>query len=168
QVYPIQLVSWQRGIFRWRVVYCCQYNRVPRSTRSVRMDIPPMDAGSAAPAPAAAAPSTFDGQRPWLTHYSPGVPTAIALPKRPLTWLLDEAVRKHGTNTAIVYYGAKISYVQLSALVDRFAHALLGLGLRRGDRVALCLPNMPQYPIAFYGVLKAGGVAVPTNPLYTA
>src|SRR5262252_5761779 len=110
------------------------------------MDDSPMDAGSAAPA---AAPSTFDGQRPWLTHYAPGVPTTIAPIERPLTWLLDEAVRKHGTNTAIAYYGAKMSYVQLSSLVDRFAHALLGLGLKRGDRVALCLPNVPQYPIAF-------------------
>src|SRR5262249_8677069 len=100
--------------------------------------------------------------------YSPSVPTTITPPEQPLIWLLDEAVRRHGAHTAIMYYGARMTYARFSSLVDRFAHALLRLGLQRGDRVALCLPNVPQYPIAFYGTLKAGGVAVPTNPLYTA
>jgi long-chain acyl-CoA synthetase len=120
-----------------------------------------LDGSGAAPAAAS------DLARPWLAHYSPGVPPTIALPEHPLTWLLDEAVRTRGANVALEYYGTKLSYVQLAALVDRFARALLRLGLLRGARVALCLPNVPQYPIAFYGILKAGGVAVPTNPLYT-
>src|SRR5258708_29385720 len=116
----------------------------------------------------AAPVGVFSEARPWLAHYSAGVPTDIALPEQPLTWLLDEAVRTRGANVAIEYYGTKLTYVQLAALVDRFARALLRLGLQRGARVALCLPNAPQFPIAVYGILKAGGVAVPTHPLYTA
>ena len=106
--------------------------------------------------------------RPWLSHYSPGVPTSLDIPAKPLTWILDQATQHYGANTAITYYGTEISYLQLNSLVDRFAHALIDLGLQRGERVSICLPNVPQYPIAFFGVLRAGGVAVPTNPLYTA
>ncbi|MGO8950838.1 MAG: long-chain-fatty-acid--CoA ligase [Ktedonobacterales bacterium] len=106
--------------------------------------------------------------RPWVAHYSPGVPASLDIPQKPLTWILDQATRHYGANTAIEYYGTKLSYLQLNSLVDRFAHALIHLGLQRGDRVSICLPNVPQFPIAFFGVLRAGGVAVPTNPLYTA
>jgi long-chain acyl-CoA synthetase len=105
--------------------------------------------------------------RPWTAHYSPSVPATISVPEQPLTWLLDEATRTSSAFTAIEYYGARVSYAQLSALADRFARALVKLGVRRGDRVAICLPNCPQFPIAFYGALKAGAVVVPTNPLYT-
>jgi long-chain acyl-CoA synthetase len=106
--------------------------------------------------------------RPWLAHYSHGVPAEVSDCDHALPWILDEAVRHYGANVAINYFGATISYVELSSLVDRFARELVRLGLKRGDRVSLCLPNVPQFVIAFYGVLKAGGVAVPTNPLYTA
>lgn len=106
--------------------------------------------------------------RPWIEHYSPGVPrAALDVPDQPLPWLLEEAVTRHGASIAIEYYGTRIPYVQLSALVDRFAYALANLGVRRGDRVSLCLPNVPQFPIAFYATLKLGAVVVPTNPLYT-
>ena len=108
-----------------------------------------------------------ESSRPWLAHYSPPVPHTIEVPDRPLTWLLDEAARKYGANIAIEYYGMRITYVQLSSLVDRFARALVRLGVRRGDRVSICLPNVPQFPIAFFGAIKAGAIAVPTNPLYT-
>jgi long-chain acyl-CoA synthetase len=112
----------------------------------------------------AAAPAT----RPWLAHYSAGVPTALDLPTQALPELLVAAARQFGPRDAIIYYGTRISFVQLIALVDRCAHALVRLGVRRGDRVSLCLPNVPQFPIAFYGALKAGAIVVPTNPLYTA
>ncbi|MGH2515506.1 MAG: long-chain-fatty-acid--CoA ligase [Ktedonobacterales bacterium] len=105
--------------------------------------------------------------RPWLAHYSPGVPETVRVPDEPLSWLLDEAARKYGANVAIEYYGTRVTYVQLLSLVERFARALVKLGVRRGDRVSICLPNVPQFPIAFYGTLKAGAIAVPTNPLYT-
>ncbi len=104
---------------------------------------------------------------PWLQHYSPSVPAHFALPERSLPELLDEVAAQYGPRDAIIYYGTRISFVQLVALVDRFAQALLKLGIARGDRVSLCLPNVPQFPIAFFGALKAGAVVVPTNPLYT-
>ncbi|HEX9035836.1 MAG TPA: long-chain fatty acid--CoA ligase [Ktedonobacterales bacterium] len=105
--------------------------------------------------------------RPWTAHYSPTVPTTITVPEQPLTWLLDEATRTSSAFTAIEYFGTKLSYAQLSSLADRFARALVEHGTKRGDRVAICLPNTPQFVIAFFGALKAGAVVTPTNPLYT-
>jgi long-chain acyl-CoA synthetase len=91
----------------------------------------------------------------------------MAIPEQSLAWLLDEATRTSSAFTAIEYYGTRISYAQFSSLADRFARALVRLGVKRGDRVAISLPNIPQFPIAFFGALKAGAVVVPTNPLYT-
>ena len=105
---------------------------------------------------------------PWLAHYDPSVPKHIDLPAITLPQLLHEAASQHGDRTALIFYDRKISYLELELAVDRFAHALRGMGIGHGDRVAICLPNVPQFPIAFYGVLKAGAVAIPTNPLYTA
>ena len=108
-----------------------------------------------------------DFARPWLRHYEQGVPAQITVPDHPLTWLLDQTVKRHPSNTAFIYYGTKITYAQFSALANRFAIGLQRLGVQAGDRVAIALPNIPQYPIAFYGALRAGAVVVPTNPLYT-
>src|SRR6266702_7435052 len=91
----------------------------------------------------------------------------LDIPDQPLTWLLDQTVSKYPGRTAIIYYGTKLSYAQLSSLANRFATGLQKLGIQKGDRVAIALPNIPQYPIAFYGALRAGAVVVPTNPLYT-
>ncbi|MFL5655056.1 MAG: long-chain-fatty-acid--CoA ligase [Ktedonobacteraceae bacterium] len=104
---------------------------------------------------------------PWVRHYEQGVPAQLDIPDRPLTWLLDQTVSKYPAHTAIIYYGTKLSYARLSSLANRFATALQKLGIHKGDRVAIALPNIPQYPIAFYGALRAGAVVVPTNPLYT-
>ncbi len=105
--------------------------------------------------------------RPWLRNYEEGVPFHLDIPDRPLTWLLDNTARHYPNNTAIIYYGRKITYAQLSTLANRFAIGLQKIGVKKGDRVAIALPNIPQYPIAFYGALRAGAVVVPTNPLYT-
>src|SRR5437667_6294080 len=105
--------------------------------------------------------------RPWVRHYEQGVPAQLNIPDHPLTWLLDQTVSKYPGHTAIIYYGTKLSYAQLSSLANRFATGLQKLGIQKGDRVAIALPNIPQYPIAFYGALRAGAVVVPTNPLYT-
>lgn len=105
--------------------------------------------------------------RPWIRHYEAGVPHNLAIPDRSVTWLLDEAVRRFPGRTAFIYYGSHISYAQFSTFANRFATALLRLGITKGDRVAIALPNIPQYPIAYYGALRAGAVIVPTNPLYT-
>jgi long-chain acyl-CoA synthetase len=104
---------------------------------------------------------------PWVKHYEPGVPAHLAIPDRPLTWLLDHAAERYSDHTAFIYLGTKLTYAQFAHYADRFASSLQGLGVKKGDRVAIALPNIPQYPIAFYGALKAGAIVVPTNPLYT-
>jgi long-chain acyl-CoA synthetase len=125
----------------------------------------PSDAAPAQPH-ATVASATEHGGHPWLAHYSASVPATIAIPEQSLGWLLDEATRTSSAYTAIEFFGTRISYAQFSSLADRFARALIRLGVKRGDRVAISLPNIPQFPIAFYGAIKAGAVVVPTNPLY--
>lgn len=105
--------------------------------------------------------------RPWLRHYESGVPAQLSIPDVSLTWLLDTAARRYPSRSALIYYGTKISYAQLVSWTKHFAMELLRLGVQRGDRIAIALPNIPQYLIAFYGALRAGAVVVPTNPLYT-
>jgi len=108
-----------------------------------------------------------DLSRPWVHHYEQGVPAHIDIPDHPLTWILDQTVSRYPAHTAFIYYGTSISYAQFSTLANRFAASLQRLGIQKGDRVAMALPNIPQYPIAFYGALRAGAVVVPINPLYT-
>ncbi len=111
--------------------------------------------------------SPHPNTRPWLRHYDLAVPATLTYPDQPLTWLLDEAARKYGSRDALIFYGRRFTYAQLAALANRFASRLMELGVKPGDRVAIALPNIPQFPIAFYGALKAGAVVVPTNPIYT-
>lgn len=106
-------------------------------------------------------------ERPWLRFYQPGVPAELDIPAQPLTWLLDDAVKHYASQAAVLYFGNRLTYAQLSALANRFAVGLQKLGISKGDRVAIALPNIPQYLIAYFGTLRAGAVAVPTNPLYT-
>ncbi|MEY9966117.1 long-chain acyl-CoA synthetase [Streptacidiphilus sp. MAP12-16] len=105
--------------------------------------------------------------RPWHRFYAAGVPHKVSIPNVPVTALLDEAAQRHGRRTALVFFGRKTSYRALRRAVDRFAGGLAALGVHRGARVALVLPNCPQYVIAFYAVLRLGAIVVPTNPLYT-
>src|SRR2546427_7472067 len=88
--------------------------------------------------------------RPWVRYYEEGVPTQLDIPDRPLTWLLDHTVSRYPGQTAIIYYGTRITYAQLSSQANRFAAALQRLGIQQGDRVAIALPNIPQYLIAYY------------------
>ena len=104
---------------------------------------------------------------PWLAHYEPGIPPTLEYPALPLHGLLEQTAARYPQRIATVFFGAQLSYRALNAAADRFAHALLSFGLKRGDRVALMLPNCPQFLIAFYGTLKAGGVVTAVNPLYT-
>ena len=108
-----------------------------------------------------------DFARPWLRHYEQGVPAQLTIPTHSLSWILDQTVRRYPGHTAFIYYGTKLTYAQFSSLANRFATGLQRLGIKQGDRVAIALPNIPQFPIAFYGALRAGAVVVPTNPLYT-
>jgi len=90
-----------------------------------------------------------DLSRPWVHHYEQGVPAHIDIPDHPLTWILDQTVSRYPAHTAFIYYGTSISYAQFSSLANRFAASLQRLGIQKGDRVAMALPNIPQYPIAF-------------------
>ncbi|HVB27238.1 MAG TPA: AMP-binding protein, partial [Mycobacteriales bacterium] len=115
----------------------------------------------------APAPSPYVG-RPWLSAYAAGVPHDVEVPNEPLGWLLDQAAAAFPTAIAVSYFGASMTYARLRATVETFASALAGLGVRPGDRVALVLPNCPQYVVAFFATMRLGAVVVPHNPLYTA
>ena len=112
------------------------------------------------------APVTYDS-RPWLSSYPTGVPTSYEFPKFALTRLLDDAASSFPDHVALAFLGAKTTYKDLKAQVDQFAGALAGLGVTKGDRVALVLPNCPQNVIAFFATLRLGAVVVEHNPLYT-
>jgi long-chain acyl-CoA synthetase len=105
---------------------------------------------------------------PWHSGYDDGVPHTLApYPDRTLLDYLSEAAGKWPDRPALLFKGAKMSYRDLYRLSDRFAGALAGLGVKRGDRVALCLPNCPQFIVAEVGAWKAGAIVCPINPTYT-
>jgi long-chain acyl-CoA synthetase len=106
-------------------------------------------------------------ERPWLRFYPEGVPADVEVPDVPLTRLLDASADRFPGHRALEFLGRSMTYARLRDTVDRFATALAGLGIHKGDRVAVILPNCPQEVIAFYAVLRLGGIVVPTNPLYT-
>ncbi|MEF2230176.1 MAG: long-chain fatty acid--CoA ligase [Pseudodesulfovibrio sp.] len=104
--------------------------------------------------------------RPWLKAYDPEVPATLDYEKIPLFKFLDRAAHKYPKRTAIVFKNWSITYDRLKARTEIIAANLRRAGVRRGDRVALMLPNLPQTIMAFWGVLRAGAVGVMTNPLY--
>src|SRR5256712_5609307 len=105
--------------------------------------------------------------RPWLGSWPEGVPKSIDYPEIPVHELLRRATKEFGGRPGITFYGQSISYRALGAAVDRFAAGLRGIGVLPGDLVSLVLPNTPHFIVAFFGVLRAGGIVVQTNPLYT-
>lgn len=105
--------------------------------------------------------------RPWFAYYDPWVPTRLEYPDIPLHRFLSISAQKYPDRTAIIFYGTKLTYRALDEAATRFAAALTERGLAQGDRVSLFLPNCPQMVIAYYGTLRAGGLAVSTSPLYS-
>jgi long-chain acyl-CoA synthetase len=105
--------------------------------------------------------------KPWLKHYDKGVPADVQFPEVPLWKLLADSAQKYPDNVALEFMGKVIGYRQLWESVLKFAGALRAQGVQPGDRVAIMLPNCPQFVIAFYGTLAAGGICVNVNPLYT-
>lgn len=113
----------------------------------------------------------------WHEHYEPGVPRTVDIPDIPVYEILRQATRLYPRHTALRFIlrylpmglrvGSSMSYSQLDQASDRFAAALYSLGIRQNDRVAIMLPNIPQQPIAYFGILKAGAIVVNTNPTYT-
>ncbi|MFO7173724.1 MAG: long-chain fatty acid--CoA ligase [Bacillota bacterium] len=106
-------------------------------------------------------------ERPWLRHYAPGVRATLEYPEVPLHRLVEETATRYPELPAIRFYGWRLRYGELWHQVRAMARALADLGVQPGDRVALMLPNCPQYVIAYYGTLMAGAVVAQVNPLYT-
>lgn len=104
-------------------------------------------------------------EMPWLQHYDSDVPEQLPIPKQLLHEMFSNAARDFPGRAAIIFFGQKMSYRELDAQSNRFAHALQELGVHVGDRVAILLPNIPQCIIAFFGVLKAGAIVVIGSPL---
>lgn len=104
------------------------------------------------------------GDMPWLKSYGNHTPSVFPIPKQPMNRFLEATADWLPRRTATVFYGSKLTYQQLNRRANQFAHALHGLGIQPGDRVMIVMPNMPQLIIAFYGVLKVGGVVVLSNP----
>lgn len=105
-------------------------------------------------------------ERPWLKFYEKAVEQNPLIPEKSVPDLFDETVQSSPRRPAIVFFGRKFSYAQLDLMVRHMAAALASLGVKRGDRVAIILPNIPQYPITHYALMKLGASIVPTNPLY--
>ena len=112
----------------------------------------------------------MSSERPWLAHYPAGVPAEIDLDEfASINDIFDSALKKYRDKTAFISMGKSITYGELERLSRDFAGYLLGeLKLKKGDRVAIMMPNCLQYPIAILGVLRAGLTVVNTNPMYTA
>jgi long-chain acyl-CoA synthetase len=105
--------------------------------------------------------------QPWLTRYDKGVSQKLDYPKVPLFYFLEESARKYPEKACTIFKGATISFREMNEMSDRLAGALAAMGVKKGDRVGIFMPNTPQFVMAYYGILKAGGVIVATNPLYT-
>jgi long-chain acyl-CoA synthetase len=105
-------------------------------------------------------------ERPWLKFYDPGVPHHIQYPEISLDRILDNAVRDFPEKEAILFQGRKITYRELREQVAHLASGLAQKGMKKGQRIGLMLPNCPQYVVAYYAILKIGGVVVNVNPMY--
>ena len=106
--------------------------------------------------------------RPWLSAYPDGVASEIDVSQySSLVGLMEESFKKYASRTAYSFMGKEVTYSQTDSLSNAFAVYLQNLGLKQGDRVALMMPNVPQYPVSVAAVLRAGFVVVNVNPLYT-
>ncbi len=107
-------------------------------------------------------------EKVWLKHYEPGVPHSIDYPSLSLYELFQQAVITYKDQPAVHFMGRELTYNQLSEQIESFASALADLGIKKGDRVAVHLPNSTQFPIAYFAALSLGAIVVPCNPLYVA
>jgi long-chain acyl-CoA synthetase len=107
------------------------------------------------------------GATTWLKHYDDEVPHSITYPRIPIHQLLSEAAARDPDAPCTSFFGVRLTFRQIDDFASRFASALRSMGVQPGDRVALMLPNSPQFLIAYFGAHKAGAVVVPLNPLYT-
>jgi long-chain acyl-CoA synthetase len=106
--------------------------------------------------------------KPWLKFYPEDVVADVQIPNASVPELLDRTAEKFKKKTALIFYGRKISYGELIEMVNRCASALAGLGVKKGDTVAIYLLNSPQFVISYFGALKAGAKVTPVSPVYTS
>jgi long-chain acyl-CoA synthetase len=105
--------------------------------------------------------------KPWLKNYDEDVPTEIEFPEMNVYEFLDDAAKEFGSKTAIWFMEHKYSYKKVKDITDRLATALVDLGVKKGDVVAIMLPNFPQFIFSFYGILKAGATVTACSVLHT-
>lgn len=104
-------------------------------------------------------------ERPWIDHYDAGVPDHLEYPRVSLCFLLEESARKFPNRACTIFKGAQITYHRINAIASHLAGHLAALGVKKGDRVGILMPNTPQFMMAYFSILKAGGVVVAANPL---
>jgi long-chain acyl-CoA synthetase len=106
-------------------------------------------------------------ERVWYKSYAKGIPHQINYESTPMPEALARTAREFPDKTALIFIDSKVSYRQLNDMANRFANALIDMGVKPGDKVAMLMPNMPQLVAATYGAWRAGAVVVMNNPLYT-
>lgn len=110
--------------------------------------------------------TVYPSDKPWLKLYDEGVPHSLhPYPEHPLYEFLEQAARNYPDRPAVIFRNQPLTYRQLNELTDQLAAALAGIGVKKGDRVAIYMPNTPQFVIAFFGILKAGGIISTISPL---
>lgn len=105
-------------------------------------------------------------EKPWFRVWPSSVPKHINYPVVPLNEVLEKTAVRHPEKTAIVYFEREITYSELNSLSDQFATVLTSLGIKKGDKVAIFLPNIPQFVISYFGILKVGAVLTAISPLH--
>jgi long-chain acyl-CoA synthetase len=106
-------------------------------------------------------------QKPWLKQYDFWVPPEINVPNQPLYQILQLATVCYRERPAFAFMGGQLNFGEFKSRVDRLATALANLGIAKGDRVGIMLPNCPQYPISFFAIVRLGAIVVNINPIYT-
>jgi long-chain acyl-CoA synthetase len=104
-------------------------------------------------------------EKAWLAHYPESIASTIEIPDKHLGQILQETTAKYPSNNALSFFGNKISYQQLLGISHAFTSALQNNQVQKGDRVAIMLPNCPQYVMAYYGILSAGAIVTQLNPM---
>jgi long-chain acyl-CoA synthetase len=104
----------------------------------------------------------------WFRLYDKGVPQHLEYPQVPLFGLLEETAKKYPDSPCTIFKGGVITYREMNEITDQLAAGIAELGIKKGDRVGIFMLNVPQFVITFFSILKAGGVVVAINPLYSA
>jgi long-chain acyl-CoA synthetase len=106
-------------------------------------------------------------EKPWLKSYEKGVPHTVEPPNHAVHHFVTEAAQRVPNNAAMVFQGRAITYRELDQITDAVAASLAANGFKKGDRAVVYMPNSPQFVFSYFGILKAGGIVIATNPLYT-